>query len=377
MKKFTRITKLFSSLAVAVLGSGMMMLAPMKVSALSIPYNGDATPPAPYPAFNVFTGTPFSGDESDFLRGKVAGDPGDSKNVVDTACQDGTRFTLRVYVHNGASQDLNGDGNGPSVAHNVVLKVGGVTSANTSNFTPNATLTASNAASVSDDMHINCTDGGQYTMSYVQNSAKQYSIPGGSQAVSNSVVTTGAPIGTMHPDGNVWGCWDQRVYVTLDVVVKKQTPPVVSTGECKLVDVTADASKRSVTAHVTGTVDNATIVGYEINWGDNSPVSHKQNDTHVYAKDGTYVIVTKVQVKFADGHTEWKTATACAKQVTFKGNTPVVPVTPVTPPVTPGTGGPTTLVNTGPGSIAGIFAATSIAGAMAYRVFMARRLSRQ
>jgi uncharacterized repeat protein (TIGR01451 family) len=57
---------------------------------------------------------------------------------------------------------------------------------------------------------------------------------------------------------------------------------------------------------------------------------------------------------------------------------------PTTPPVTPPTttttstpAAPTKLVNTGAGSTIGIFAAATAAGAVAYRVVLGRRLSRQ
>ena len=54
---------------------------------------------------------------------------------------------------------------------------------------------------------------------------------------------------------------------------------------------------------------------------------------------------------------------------------PVQP--PVTPPTTPSTPtSPTQLVNTGPGSIAGIFAGTVIAGAIGHRLFKNRQLAR-
>ncbi|MEI7682680.1 MAG: PKD domain-containing protein [Candidatus Saccharibacteria bacterium] len=363
MKKiFNRFTKLFSGMAVSLLATGMI-LAPMKVSALSIPYDGANTPPAPYPAFNIFTGTPSEGDEHDFLRGKVKGDTNASTNVVNTACDTGTTFTLRIYVHNGASQYNNGTGDGASVAHGVNVKVGNITGTGTT-FTPDAFISASNAQTVTDDMRINCTNGQQVTMSYVKGTAQQFTGGHGYQPVSDNIVTTGAAVGTNGPDGNVWGCWEQRVWVTLDVTVTKVTP-TISEGVCKLVDV-LPGDNRSVKATVSGTVNNATIVGYEINWGDGSPVSNKQTDSHTYTKDGTYTITTKVNVKFVDGNTEWKTASTCTKQITFKPGVP-----PVVPPVTP----PTTLVNTGPGSTAAVFAAFSIAGAMAYRVFVTRRLS--
>ncbi len=65
-------------------------------------------------------------------------------------------------------------------------------------------------------------------------------------------------------------------------------------------------------------------------------------------------------------------------QFKAKVNCPTPPVTPPTTPATPAAPGqPTTLVNTGAGSIAAIFAAAMAAGVAAYRVVLGRRLSRQ
>ena len=61
-----------------------------------------------------------------------------------------------------------------------------------------------------------------------------------------------------------------------------------------------------------------------------------------------------------------------------KVNCPTPPPTPTpTPTPTPSTPAPTVLVNTGAGSVIGLFAATSVAGAAAYRWILGRRLSRQ
>lgn len=62
-----------------------------------------------------------------------------------------------------------------------------------------------------------------------------------------------------------------------------------------------------------------------------------------------------------------------------KVNMPTTPPTtpPVTPPKTPTPAAPTKLVNTGAGSVIGIFAAATAAGAAAYRFVLGRRLSRQ
>lgn len=68
-------------------------------------------------------------------------------------------------------------------------------------------------------------------------------------------------------------------------------------------------------------------------------------------------------------------------QFQAKLSCPTPPVTPPvtppsTPPATPGQPTPTALVNTGPGSVAAIFAAATAVGAIVYRRLLTRRLSR-
>lgn len=306
-----------------------------------------------HPGFNVFTGVPGYGDESDFLTGRVSGSSAAFADPVNDACVDSTQYSVRVYVHNGANQTLNNNGTGPGVAHDTKVKVG-VPSTTASKIT--GTISASNAPSVNDTLTINC-NGKTMQLSYVAGSAIEQRMDGSTSPLSDSIVTTGAPIGTNEVNGDMWGCFDQRVLVFLKVQVK-EVPSVPSTGSCKAVGITTDNDSRKVTASVTGEVSNAQIVGYQIDFGDGTVVN-QQTATHTYAKDGTYTIVSRVQVKFADGHTEWLTAVACTKQVTFKNNVPVTP--PVTPPAT-------VLPNTGAGDILGIFAATTIAGAFVHRM---------
>lgn len=62
--------------------------------------------------------------------------------------------------------------------------------------------------------------------------------------------------------------------------------------------------------------------------------------------------------------------------VNFKAKV-TCPTPPVTPPTTPTQPKPTTLVNTGAGDVAGLFAVVAAAGAFGYRLFLGRRLSRQ
>lgn len=340
--------------------------------ASAIPYAGDTTPPTPSPQFNAYTGVPSEGDESDFFRGKVAGNTSPSTNIVDSTCETGKQFTLRVYVHNGASQYQNGNGDGPSVAKNTKLKVNLKNANAQSSFNPEATISASNAASVNDSMTIRCSDGKVVKLSYVNGTAAQYTRTGSKPIDGAALFTTGAPIGTDQPDGNVWGCWEQRVYVTFNVEVKEQPQPKPSKGECKVLDI-KPLGGRKIEANLSGATDNAKIVDYRIFWdwenNKNDVTTGKKVAEHEYAKDGTYKIVGEVLVEYANGDKKWVTANDCAKQITFKPDVPPVP-TPVTP--TPAT--PSALPSTGPGEVVAIFTAISIAAGVAYRVYIARRL---
>lgn len=317
--KTISILKKASIIAVATV---MMSVTALTASVSAIPYTS-THPGLDRPAFNLYTGVPGEGDETDFLRGKEETNSGSSTTNVQSACDNGTRYTLRVYVHNIANQTLNNGGSGPGVARDTKVRVALPTQNTASNFNMSSVISASNATTVSDGMTITCANGKKVKLSYVSGSAKQFTGHTGTKAISDTVVTTGAKIGTIEPDGNVWGCFGQRVWVTLVVKVEEVVtppPPIVSSGECKLVDIKPESGRR-ITATVTGVVNNAEIVGYKIDWGDGT-TSDKQTDTHTYAKDGAYTVTTQVQVKLHDGTLVWKTAEDCVKQVTFKGDEP-------------------------------------------------------
>ena len=360
------IKKYFKSAMLAIVAL-MLIAFVVAPSAKAIPYGNDA-PPTPTPTFNAYTGVPDVGNESDFFRVRVDGDSAEPVSDLSSSCELGKKFQYRVYVHNGASQYNNANGSGPSVAKDTKVKVA-LPGNEASSFTSTATISSSNAATVSDIATIQCNDGRLVKLSYVAGSAQQYNPGSGVQPLSDSIVTTGAPIGTMGPDGNMYGCWEQRVWVRLVVEVKEAPkPPVTPEYTCKATDVVVnDAKTRKITVTVNGTATNgATIVGYEINWGDGSK-SDKQTDTHTYAKDGTYNIKGRVQVKLPTGEIVWVDSPNCNKTVKFDNGKSVTPVTPVTPEV------PTTLPDTGAGDIISIFGATTAAGATAHHVFTRRK----
>jgi hypothetical protein len=357
-------TSLIKKALATTLAAVLISVYTLAVPASAIVYDG-VNPGTNYPAFNVFTNTPSEGDESDFFRGKEETSTAASVNNVQSACANGTRYVLRVMVHNGANQSLNNNGSGSGIAKNTKVRVDLKNEQPKAQFPPTATISASNATTVSDNMTINCANGKTVKMSYVPGTAKQFTGFTGTTAISDSVVSSGAAIGTKTPNGDVWGCFDQRVWVTLVVKVEdipKPPPPPEkpkeSLGECKLVEVTPDTKdNHKVTAKVTGSVTNAQIVGYKIDWGDGT-TSNKQEDNHTYAenkdkKTATYIITTSVQVKLQDGTVVWKNAENCKKQVVFEaGKPPKVTPPPKTPPKTPA---PKELIHTGPAGVAAAF----------------------
>lgn len=344
----------------AVIGTG-------RVSAACNQYDPNATTPTT-PVFNNICNVPNGvGNEPDFVRIRKStnGNNEDNQNnptyanSLSDACVAGSKYDVWTYIHNNAVSGYNDNGAGSAVAHNVMLAMTAPLGTTNTNFNFMSAVSASNAAGVQDTATLNCgTHSVKLTLvpTTVHIYSQQYNWNNLPDSAVNGTTKIGSPtLGS----GDQWGCWEYRVVVVYQVTVNEiPTPPTPSTGSCKAVDVTTDNASRKVSVKVNGEVSNAQIIGYQIDFGDGMVVN-QQTATHTYAKDGTYVIVTRVQVKFADGHTEWLTSTACTKQVTFKNNVPVTPVTPTTPSELP---------NTGAGDILGIFAATTIAGAFVHRM---------
>jgi len=140
---------------------------------------------------------------------------------------------------------------------------------------------------------------------------------------------------------------------------------------CDNLTISTNNEEKSVTiTDFTYTANNGSYDSTVVNWGDSSttaPLQSVINQTHTYSSDGPFTIVATPSFK-VNGKLVPATSDACQQTVSFTET----PTPPVTPPVTP----PTELVNTGAGNIFGLFAITSILGAIGYRFFIARRLSR-
>lgn len=140
--------------------------------------------------------------------------------------------------------------------------------------------------------------------------------------------------------------------------------PAVPTVTCDLLTVKPLGNRKySYKVDYTPKTDGNGVVFKNItfNFGDVSqPLTTNQNPAeHTYQSDGTFA--TKATVNFTvNGADKSVTGASCAKTIS----------TPTTPTVTT-----TTLPNTGPGDVIGIFGAVTIAGALVHRYFLGRRFT--
>jgi uncharacterized repeat protein (TIGR01451 family) len=161
-------------------------------------------------------------------------------------------------------------------------------------------------------------------------------------------------------------------YNTTITRVEKKCQPNQPKYSCDLLDITKGSDRKVTISKFTTTAQNgATFKDAVINWGDNTaPLTTNTvvGQNHTYAKDGTYTVSATARFE-VNGQIVTASSADCAKSVSF-----TTPPTPPTPPVTPTT--PSELPNTGAGDVLGIFAAVTIAGAVAHRLFLGRRFSR-
>ena len=178
-------------------------------------YNGPGTPGFDYPTFNSFTNVPGIGDERRFFTGMYP----NGTVLTDPLAQvkQGDELTLQVYVHNGADPKYNESGQG--VARNTKVKVvlpNGA--AKSQQATAYVSADNTQPTQVFDTLDFAAENGGFFELDYVEGSAH---VRGNhiNTTLPDSVVTTGATIGTDALDGNISGCFEKEVLVTLKVKV--------------------------------------------------------------------------------------------------------------------------------------------------------------
>jgi len=350
MNKFNLIKRMALGLTSFAVAAGIMFSAG---AVNAIPYDGENTVPATTPTFNVFTGVPYIGDESDFFRTRVPVGANDTTTAyvdpLNATCVAGQKIQMRVYVHNGTSVSTNENGAGSGVAHNTKVKVTLPTNASAS-FTPSATISASNVSTVNDNATINC-NGKIVKLKYVAGSASQYSKATGPVALSDSIVTDGVPISSHGVSGDVWACWDERVYVILQVEIEEVTIPNPA-YTCDLISFTKLSDNKFRFTVSYSVKDGAVFKDVTYNFGDGTTVTTGLTSEHSFTKTSNVVATVNFTV---DGQTKTNTNSKCVIQVK---------PTTTTPPALP---------NTGAGSTLAIFGLTSFLGAMFYRANLVRR----
>ncbi len=328
--------------------------------------NGNQCEGADHVVFNSFTNNPVVGDERPFFAGSLNG-----ANVQDRIkVKDGDVIVLRSYVHNNA--DPNKIGQQAAIAKNVKMKVL-VPSAKQKDHNLVSFISAANAnpGTVNDTMSLYGDN--EFTLNYVSGSSMFTHKADGTNEISEKLNDTivgsnGTYLGDIH------GCFQYSGYVTLKVKVNMPTkPPVTPAYSCNAFNITADINRTvKVSTFATTATNGAVFKNAVVDWGDGSTQLTDTNivgKSHQYAKDGTYTITSTPRFT-VNGQEVTASSPNCVKQVTFKGDTPP---TVTTPPVTPEV--PGKLVNTGPGSIAALFGATTAIGAMAHRWMLGRRLN--
>lgn len=386
-----------SGLLVAAVSAMLGGVFVATANAACVQYDPNGTPTSKTPIFNQFCGVPNGvGNEADFVRVRqnVTGNPttGDNAAYVDSlnsACAVGTKYDVRTYVHNGADPAFNTAGGASAIAHNVVVAQTAKLNQPDSNFTFKSTVTASNAASVSDTAKLSC--GKDVVLKLVPSSVHVYSKALGWNGAPNSAVNGTLKIGSqVLGSGDVLACWDDRVIVVYEVVVEAAPAPPVQAITCDLIGTLTRTSNRTVRLNeikysVSG---GATFKDFSINWGDGKTSNNVTlPQTHTYEADGNYTVTA-----FVNGTKDGNLVSVTSAKCTTKVDTKMVPV------CDPATGKiinvdenqasmykpvgdvackevPTVLPDTGAGDILGLFAAVTAAGALAHRLVWTRRFN--
>lgn len=189
--------------------------------------------PAPRVTFNSITNNPNYGDERTFFDAKDATNTSVGGFQDNVQVVDGQELLLRVYVHNNAADNLNtvpdGQGGFVGVARDTKVRIFLPTAIDGA-LRANAYISASNATPTSVYDTVDFSGAGKFGIEYVPGSARAYtnSVPAG-MTLSDSIVTTGAPIGYTAPNGTVPGCFEYTSIVTIKVKVKKPSIAIEKT----------------------------------------------------------------------------------------------------------------------------------------------------
>lgn len=312
-------------------------------SAIQIPYvEGQPLPSIEKPVFNTFTNLPNGvGNEADFVRirpstGDVADNgEGGVRNALyvnghRSDCEIGNKFDVRTYIHNGASEEFNDNGNGSAIAHETVARMNAPLNSRNTTFTFSSSISAKDVSPVTDTARLYC-NGGEVMLKLVPKSVKVYSKHYSWQQAPDSSVNGNLPIGSRtFGNGDVWGCWNERVVVAYIVeVVKAPKPPKHKKPvySCDLLSMTFISDRKYRFSVDTTAQNGATVKEYRFNFGDGSDVLVTTDNPveHTFAKPGTYK--PNVEVTFVvNGKEKTVSGDKCNTELTIEEEVEPCPV---------------------------------------------------
>jgi hypothetical protein len=166
--------------------------------------------------FNSLVGTPSYGDERAFLDARKAQDTDEGSYVNEARVSVGDELILRVYVHNNANTNRNGQ---EQVARGTRVRFA-IPSEMSRALRCTAYISAENAVPpiVSDAAGVLADR--PVRLEYVRGSAMAYTNSA-SYALGDEVVEGGALIGEQSPDGVVRGNFDHDMTVQVRVRVRE------------------------------------------------------------------------------------------------------------------------------------------------------------
>ena len=344
MKISTKISALLATFSVAMITLLFGLTTTANADCL-YQYNSNGFNTSATPVFNSICGVPQNiGDESNFVRIRQNSNGDDTDNInnpqytigtLDSACDSGTKYDLWNYVHNDASQNDNPDvGDGSAVAKDVAIKMTAPLGTTNSTFDFGATISASNAASVSDSATLNCGTN-QVELSLVPGTVHIFSVPYGTtwQNLPDSTINSTLPLGSTNAGlssmggGQQWGCWTYRIVVVYQVTVTK-IPPVSTPPTCNYI--TADEADIE---SVNYTANSATGIGFTYNLYSGSgtggtliATANSTTNGHTFSNTLEEGKTYTVEAIVTSSNYSGVTAADCAK--TFTTSTPTPPPTP-------------------------------------------------
>lgn len=235
MKKIFNILKYAPKYTIAILS---IVIAAITIPAALFAWGPDrptftTATPARYVTFNSIIDNPSQGDERDFM---LVRDSADSNSTYSNQANltAGHQYVVYMYYHNNAAANLNLK----ALNTYVRAEIPAIVSNGSNGVVANSYVTSSNAKpnEVHDDISFNNATGGDIALRYVPGSATIHNFGAtNGQALSDSIVTSGAIIGYNALDGVVQGCNKYAGYVTFNVQADQPnftiTKQVRKTGE--------------------------------------------------------------------------------------------------------------------------------------------------